>query len=103
MAQKASAVSQTAVIKQVEAHNANVSTAAQAAGIFQGVVNAKNNAADIQALRPHLRVLHTICGLTWTQCVYVSTDGYEDFMDFENMKWDGIELPHIEWGLKIMD
>ena len=74
MAKNANTVeaSQAAAITQGEAKNTNVSAAAQAAEIFQGLVNAENNAADIAALRPIQKVLHTITGLTWTQCVAVS-------------------------------
>ena len=85
----------TAVEPQAEettqgaAHDTN--KAAQAAAIVQGLVNAKNNSAAIVALIPLHRVLHTIVGLTRTQCAAMAADGYEDFMDFENMQWDSIE------------
>ena len=46
------AASQAAATTQGEAQNKNLSEAAQAAEIFQGLVNAENNAADIAALRP---------------------------------------------------
>ena len=94
MAQNAnvSVASQAAAITQIEAQNANLAAAAQAAEIFQLVVNAENKAAEIAVLIPLQRVLHTIVSLTWTQCVAVTADGYEDFMDFENMQWGKINL-----------
>ena len=85
----------TAVESQAEettqgaAHDIN--KAAQAASIVQVLVKAKNNSAAIVALSPLRRVLHTIFGLTRTQCATVAADGYEDFTDFENMQWDSIE------------
>ena len=83
--------SHAAVITQGEAHHENAAAAAQEIEIVQGVVNAQNNAAAIAALRPIQRFLHNIFGLTRTQCVAVTSDGYEYFMDFENIQWESIE------------
>ena len=58
------AASQAAAITQGAAHNANISSAAQAAEILQVVVNVSNNTATVAALIPLQRVLHTIVGLT---------------------------------------
>ena len=79
MAHKSNAesASQAAEITQVEAQNTNVAAESQTEEIFQGVLNAENKTADIVELRPLQRVLHTIVGLTWTQCLDVATDGYE--------------------------
>ena len=84
-----SASAQTLAISQGGAKNAN--TSAQAAATVQGLVNAENNAAAILASIPLQIVFHTIVGLTRTQCAAVAADGYEDFMEFENMQWDSIE------------
>ena len=85
------AASLAEAITQGAAHNENLAIAAQATAIIQGVVNTENNAAAIAALIPLQRVLHTIVGLNRTQFLDVSADGYEDFVDFENMQWDNIE------------
>ena len=74
-----------------EAQNANVAALYQAVSIIQGVVTAANNAASIAGMSPLQRFLHTIIGLNQTQCVAVSADRYEYFMEFENMQWDSIE------------
>ena len=71
--------------------NAHTESVSQEAEIVQGVVNAENNTSGIAAFIPLQRVLHTIFGLTWAQCVAVAADGYEDFMDFENIQSGNIE------------
>ena len=75
-----------AEITQGSSHNANVTESAQESPIFQGVVHVENNAASITELIPLQRVLHTILGINQTQCIDVAYDGYEDFMEFENMQ-----------------
>ena len=93
MAQNANrlASSQAEEITQGAAQNANVAAVDQAEEIIQRLENAANNAAAVVALSPIQRVLHTIVVLTRTQCVAVVSDGYKDFMDFENIQWDSIE------------
>ena len=74
-----------------DAWDADDASASQAVEIFQLVIHAENNAAEIAVLIPLQRVLHTIFSLTWTQCIAVDADGYEDFINFKNMQWDSIE------------
>ena len=85
----ASEASYTAEIEQGLEKNENA--AAKSESIVQGVVNEENNASDIKAQIPLQRVLHTIVGLTRTQCVTAAADGYEDFTDFDNLQWDSIK------------
>ena len=54
-------------------------------------MNESNNSVSIAELSSLQRVLHKIVGLTRTQCAAVASYGYEDFIEFENMKWDSIE------------
>ena len=82
---------QVTIITQGAAHNTNEAAADQSSAIVQEVVNAKNNSAAIVALIPLQIFLHIVVVLTHTQCVSVAADGYEDFMEFENMQWDSIE------------
>ena len=67
------------------AQNAEAAVAAGAA------LAAQNAAAAIMALSPLQRVLHRIVGLSQPACVAVAADGYETFMDFENMQWKDVE------------
>ena len=93
MAQNANTVEKfhAAAISQGSSQNLNVAEAAQVEEIVQGSVNAENNAAAIATLIPLQRLLHTIVGLTRKKCASMEADGYEDFMEFENMQWDNIE------------
>ena len=72
-------------IVQRSLKNENTASAAQVASISQGSENAENNAADISALIPIQRVLHSIVVITRMQFVAVVADGYEDFVEFDGM------------------
>ena len=54
-------------------------------------MNESNNSVSVAELSSLQRVRHKIVGLTRTQCAAVASYGYEDFIEFENMKWDSIE------------
>mmetsp|Transcript_15996 Transcript_15996/g.23840 ORF Transcript_15996/g.23840 Transcript_15996/m.23840 type:complete len:787 (+) Transcript_15996:5053-7413(+) len=75
----------TLFLYRIMAQNAAAALAAGAA------LAAQNAAAAIMALSPLQRVLHTIVGLAQPACVAVAADGYEEFMDFENMQWKDVE------------
>ena len=58
----------------------------------QRAANAAAAAERVLAgLDPIQRVLNNVVGLTQPQCVAIEADGYQEFMDFENMNWINVE------------